>query len=115
MSNRPYSNSSRRIAERIRRTVATVEPDLMRPVSVGEAHPVVLGELEAPARVDVSHHLGAWNSLRIELLVPRRVERVRPLYAFAVAVDLHHLRSSCIWLPGRVRLAASNAADALRS
>jgi hypothetical protein len=53
--------------------------------------------------------------LRIELVVPRRVERVGPVYAFAVAADLHHLRTPCIWLAVRVMRAACDAADADRS
>src|SRR5580704_18806723 len=87
----------------------------MRPISVGEAHPVVLCEFKAPARVCVGHHLGARDSLRIELVVPRRVERVGPVYAFAVAADFYHLRTPCIWLAVRVGRAACDAADADRS
>jgi hypothetical protein len=65
------SSSNRRIAERIRRAVATFEPDLMRPISVGEAHPVVFCHLEAAARARIGHDLSARHSIRIELIVPR--------------------------------------------
>src|SRR5205823_13707428 len=76
VSNPLRSNSNRWIAERIRRAIATLKPDLMRPVSVREAHPVVPCELKAAVRVRIGHHLSARHSVRIELVVPRRVERV---------------------------------------
>src|SRR6266700_4705452 len=114
MSNRLCSHSNRRIAERIRRTVTAVEPDLMRPVPVGEADPVVLCQFEAAGGACMGHHLGAWNALRIELVVPGRVERVGPVYALAVAADLDHLGSTGIGLAVRMRCAGCDAADADR-
>src|SRR5665811_1252998 len=97
MSNPLRSTSNRWIAERIRRTVTAVEPDLMRPVSVGEAHPVVLCQLKPTARVCISHRLGARYSLGIELVIPRRVERIGPVHPLAIAADLYHLRTASIW------------------
>ena len=64
------SNSSRGIAERIRRAIATLKPDLMRPVSVREAHPVVFCQLEPAACVRIGHDLSAWYAVGIELVVP---------------------------------------------
>src|SRR4051794_33088378 len=87
----------------------------MRPVSVGEAHPVIAGQFEAAAQVCIGHYLGTGYSLRVELVVPRRVERVGPVDAFAVAADLDHLRTACIGVAVRVGRAAYNAADAHRS
>src|ERR1700722_3955377 len=87
----------------------------MRPVTLGEAHPVVLCQLEATARICIGHHLGARYSIGIELVVPCRVERVGPIYPFAIATDLDHLRSASIGLAGWVRRAADNAADVDRA
>src|SRR3981189_733869 len=87
----------------------------MRPVPVGEADPIVLCKLEATARVCVGHHLGAGNALRIELVVPGRVERVGPVYAFAVAADFDHRRPAGIGLAVRMWRAACDAADVDRS
>src|SRR6202022_376020 len=84
LSNPLRSNSNRWIAERIRRAIAALEPDLMRPVSVREAHPVVLCQIEATARVRVGHDLSAWHSAGIELVVPCRIERVGPVDPLAV-------------------------------
>src|SRR5882762_1220793 len=87
----------------------------MRPVSVGEAYAVVLCQLEAASRVCIGHHLDARNSVRIELVVPGRVERVGPVYAFAVAADLDHLGPAGIGLAVRMRRTAHDAADVDRS
>src|SRR3954462_12961367 len=87
----------------------------MRPVSVGEAHAVVLCQLETAARVCIGHHLDARNSVGIELVVPGRVERVGPVDAFAVAADLDHLRPAGIGLAARMRRTAYDAAGMDRS
>src|SRR6476659_607535 len=87
----------------------------MRPVSVGEADPVVLCQLEATARVCIGHNLGARYSVRIELVIPRRVERIGPVHPLAIATDLYHLRTACICLTVWVRRAADNAADVDRA
>src|SRR5260370_19813180 len=115
MSSPLRSNSNRRIAERIGRAVAPLKPDLMRTVSVGEAYPVALCQLEAATRLCIGHDLSARQSVRIKLVVPRRVERVGPVHSFAVAADLYHLRTACICLAVRVRRTADNAADAHRA
>src|SRR4051812_19346789 len=43
--------------------------------------------------IDLPHH--PWNSLRVELRVPRAVERVCGIHAPAVATHLDHLRTTC--------------------
>src|ERR1700730_9194048 len=101
LSNPLRSNSNRRIAERIRRAIAALEPDLMRPVSLREAHPVVLRQLEAAARFRMGHDLVARPTASTELVVPRRVERVGPVDPLAVAANLDHLRTACIYLAVR--------------
>src|ERR1700730_19286465 len=83
--------SNRRVAERIRRAIAALEPDLMCPVSVREAHPVVLCQLETAACGRIGHDLRAWHSVWIELVVPRRVERVGPIDPLPVTANLNHL------------------------
>src|SRR5947207_14152920 len=87
----------------------------MRPVPVRKAHPVVLCEFKATARAGIGHYLDARNSLRIELVVPRRVERVGPVDPFAVAADLDHLGAACIGLAIRMRRTAYITAGADRS
>src|SRR5260221_6596672 len=87
----------------------------MRPVSVGEAHPVVFCQLEATARVCIGHNLGARYSVRIELVIPRRVERIGPVHPLAIATDLYHLRTACICLTVWVRRAAGKHADLERA
>src|SRR5260370_6849570 len=101
MSSPLRSNSNRRIAERIGRAVAALKPDLMRPVSIGEAHPVVLCQLKAAARARIGHDLGARHSVGIELVIPRRVERVGPIHSLAVATDLYHRRTARNFLDTR--------------
>src|SRR4029077_20833355 len=98
-------------AERIRRTVAAVEPNLMCPISIGEVHPVVLCQLEATTLLCMGHHLGARYTVGIKLVIPCRVERVGPIYPLAVSADLHHLRTACICLDVRMRRAPGDAAN----
>src|SRR5215468_9347716 len=70
-SNPVLSNLDRWIAERIGRAISTIEPDLMRPVPVGEGHPVVLCQFEATARASISHDLSTRHAVGIELVIPR--------------------------------------------
>src|ERR1700730_11633659 len=115
MSNPLRSNSSRRITERIRRAVAAFEPDLMRPVSVGEAYPVILSQFQPAVLAHAGHDLSARHSVGIELVVPRRIERVGPVNPLAVTTDLDHLRTACIRVAARVRRAAGNTTEADRA
>jgi len=83
----------------------------MRPVSVREAHPIVLCQLKAAARVRIGHDLSAWYAVGIELIVPRRVERVGPVDPLAITANLDHLRTACVDLAARVGRTASDTAD----
>src|SRR4029077_2430409 len=103
------------IAERFRRAVAAVEPDLMRSVSVREGYPVVPRQLKAAGRAGDSHDLGPWHAIRIELGVPRGIKRVGPVDAFAVAADLDHLWAACVRLAARMGRAANDAARVNRA
>src|SRR4029453_14057832 len=103
--------SNRWIAERIRRTIAALKPDLMCPVSVREGHPVVRCQLEAAARVGIGHDLSAWHAVGIKPVFPGEVERVGPVAPLATPANLDHLRTACIRLAAPVGRAASDAAD----
>src|SRR5215831_14766362 len=87
----------------------------MRPVSVREAYPVILCQLEAAARARIRHDLRAWYAAGIELVIPSRIERVGPVDPFAVAANLDHLGTACILLAARVGRTPSNAADVDRA
>src|SRR5437868_14274276 len=87
----------------------------MRPVPVREAHPVVPRKFKATVRAGIGHYLDARNSLRIELVVPRRADRVAPAGPFAVAADLDHMGAACIGRAIRMRRTAYNTAGADRS
>src|SRR5215470_3734275 len=83
----------------------------MRVVSVREAHPKVLCQCEAATRVRIGHDLNARRSTGIELLIPRRVERVGPVDPLPVTANLDHLRAACIRVSVRVGRTASDAAE----
>src|SRR5262249_28785083 len=101
--------------ERIRRAVATLKPDLVRPVSVREAHPILLCEFEATGCVRIGHDLNTRHSVGIELVVPGGVERIGPVNPLAVTADLDHLRTAWIGLAARVGCTASNATEVDRT
>src|SRR6185437_9287562 len=86
--------SGRRVAERIRRAVAALEPNLVRAVAVSELDEEIRIERDPAVRTGVAHHLDAAHALRIELPVPCAVERVGEIDALAVAADLDHLRTA---------------------
>src|SRR5262249_57263639 len=109
------SNVIRRRAERILLSITALNPDLMRPVSLREAHEIVLCQLETPACVRIGHHFSAWYAHGIELVVPRRVERVGPVDPLAVTANLDHLRTAAIHLAAWVRGTTSDAADVDRA
>src|SRR5580698_8963982 len=83
----------------------------MRAVSVREAHPIVLRQLQAARRVGDRHDLGSWDAIGIELIVPGGIERVGPIDALSVTADLNHLRPACKGFAIRVRRAPRNASD----
>src|SRR5918994_1904035 len=75
----------------------------MRPVAVRELDIELLVECQPPSLADISLDHCCRNPVDIELIVPSRVQRVRPVDALAVAADLHHLRPTAIsppfWTP----------------
>src|ERR1700692_2553494 len=87
----------------------------MRAVSVREVDPVILCQTEATARIRIRHDLSAWHSIGIELVVPRREERVGPVNPLAVTANLDHLRTARIHLAVRVGRTASDATDVDRA
>ncbi len=86
----------------------------MRAIAVGELDPVVVGERQSALRPDMREYLRGRHAVRVELVVPRRIERVGPVHAPAVAADLDHLRAARERAAVRVRRAAHDAADAHR-
>lgn len=86
----------------------------MRAIAVGELDPVIVGERHPAFRPHVREHLCARHAVRIELVVPRRIERVGPVHALPVAADLDHLRAARERAAVRMRRAARDAADADR-
>src|SRR3954451_24702025 len=83
-----------REAVRIRARVAALQVDLVRAFTFVELQHKPLIKLEAAVgrRVELGHP--ALDALRIELLVPARVQRVRDVDARGVATHLDHLRSA---------------------
>src|SRR5271166_4767585 len=83
----------------------------MRTVSVWEAYPVVLRQLQTAGRAGDSHDLGSWHAVGIELGVPRGIKRVGPVDPFAVTADLDHLWAARIGLAVRMGRAPNDATD----
>src|SRR4051812_50153318 len=81
---------SRREAVRVARRVAAGQADLVRALA-GELDVEVGVDLEVAVAVELDHP--AVDALRVELAVPRRVQRVRQVDALAVAAYLDHLRA----------------------
>src|SRR5262249_16119973 len=88
----PLATGSRE-AERGRRRVAALQPHLMAPPRA-EIDEEILVDLDAAAglRVHLRHPPRHRLGLRVELLVPRGVERAREVDTAPVAAHLHHLR-----------------------
>lgn len=57
-------------------------------------HEKSLVKADSPQLGDVELRHPASDSSRVELFIPRRVERVREIDPFAIPTDLHHLRSA---------------------
>ena len=83
----------------------------MRMPSDSQEEPAVQLHAAFGPHVDLGHP--AADAVRIELVVPRRVEPVGEVDALAVAADLDHLRAAVQRLSGlaRVRRAADDAAE----
>src|SRR5260370_19825430 len=98
--------------------VAALQPDLVRSAAAEcvalEEEPLVERDPAALAHVELGHP-GA-HAVRVELVVPRTVQRVGEVDALAVAANLDHLRPAAQRLarPGRVRRAPDDAAGAHR-
>src|SRR4051812_3422800 len=79
----------------------------MRPVAVRELDVELLVEGQPPSLADISLDHCCRNPVHIELVVPRRVQRVRPIASLAVAADPPHLRPPAIvattWMPRPAR------------
>src|SRR5690606_32121872 len=93
-----------RVAERVRRGVAALQAHLVRPQRP-ELREEARVERHPPVLADVELRRPAHDALRVELLVPGRVERVREVDAPPVAADLHHLRAAVERAPRRRRVA----------
>src|SRR5262245_54786502 len=100
------------VAVRVGRRVAARETNLVRAHAAGvqEESGVQLHAAAGP-HVDFGHP--AADAIRVELLVPGRVERVGEVNARAVAADLHHLRSAVQRLSrlARMRRATDDPAE----
>src|SRR5207245_11415274 len=91
---------------RSRRCVAPFQPYLVcaQPVKLEKE---VLIELDPALSVCIDLHHPTLYTIRIELLIPRRVERVRKVDALAIAADLDHLRTTVERLLGLLRVSRS--------
>src|SRR4051812_28066174 len=104
-------------AERVGRRVAALQTYLVRTEAVLELEQEVRIERDAALRSDVELRHPAVDAVRVELRVPRRVERIRQVHALAIAAHLDHLRRAVEWLVRRARMrrAPDDAADVHRA
>src|SRR6266446_9750946 len=108
-------NPRSRVAVRVAGCIAALEPDLVHPPApedvAFEEEPLVEADAAALANVKLGHPRA--DAIGVELIVPRAIQRVGEVDALAVPTDLDHLRAAGQRLvrPGRVRLAAYDAAD----
>src|SRR5262249_24619453 len=82
------------IAIGIRRAVASLQPDLMRPMAFRPIDEEFRVERDASGGVGVEFSNPAVDAFRIEWRIDRAVERVGEITAPSVAADLDHLRSA---------------------
>src|SRR5690242_21771356 len=99
---------------RIRRRVPAFESHLVR-ARLAEVDEEVRVDGEAAVRGGVELHHPAGESVGVELVVPRAVERVGEVDATAVAADLYHLRTAGEYAALRVRRAPHDAAEVHRA
>src|SRR5581483_4266221 len=78
----------------VRRTVAALEPDLMRSMALRPVDEEIRVEGDAAAWIHVELHHPAVDAFGVELRIDRAVERVGEIDALAVAADLDHLRAA---------------------
>src|SRR5262249_59979396 len=83
-----------RVAIGVGRAVASVEPDLVRPVAVGPMDEEfrIKGDTALGPHVELHHP--AVDAIGIELGVDRAVKRVGEIHSPTVPADLDHLRSA---------------------
>src|SRR5206468_12722660 len=77
------------IAERIRRTIPTLEPHLMRP-QLPKVHKEIWIKGHPPCRVGIHPHHPATHA-GIELVIPATVERIGEVDTPSIAAHLNHL------------------------
>ena len=87
----------------------------MRPISLGELDPEILIQLDATVGANVGLYHRARHSVRIELVVPRRIERISPVDPLPIAADFDHLRPATECLAIRVRGPSRDATNMHRS
>src|SRR6516225_5153219 len=79
----------------------------MRAVTLAELDEEIGIELNAAFGVGFAHDRRARGALRVELAVPRAVERIGEVDPSAVATDFHHLRAPgkrpTVWMGGVAR------------
>src|ERR1700689_5903303 len=81
-----------RIAERVRRRISALQPDLMRAIAIfGWQEEVRIG-LHPTIRLHVALHHPAFDAGGIELTVPSAVESVGEVDTPPIAAHLNHLR-----------------------
>src|SRR5262249_39642799 len=78
------------IAERIRRTIPTLEPHLVRP-QLPKVHKEARLQCHPPCRVGIHPHHPTTH-LRVKLVIPATIERIGEVDAPSVAAHFHHLR-----------------------
>src|SRR3954449_6034658 len=90
LSPSPCASFRLRVAIRVRGGVAAIQPHLVcaQPVELDE-EPLI--KFHSALRVHIELHHPTLQSIRVELLVPRGVERIGEIDALAVAADLDHL------------------------
>src|SRR3954465_15675701 len=103
---------SRREAVRVARGVAPGQSDLTRGAA-GELDVEVRVDLQVAVAVELDHP--AVDALRVELAVPRRVQRVRQVDALAVAAHLDPQRPAGPPPRRGVRRAPDDAAEVHRA
>src|SRR5215831_2880197 len=101
------------IAERIRRTISTLEPDLMRP-QLPKIHKKVRSPGHTASRVGVHPHHPATH-VRVELVIPATVERVGKVKTPSITAHLDHLRSPLHGTAFRMRRGIDQATDTDRA
>src|SRR5258708_24631160 len=99
----PHASLRVRIAIGVRRSVSPFEPHLVCTQLV-ELYKEFFIELHSALGAGIDLHHPTLYTIRIELIVPWRVERIRKVHALTVAADLDHLRTAVECLRGLLRM-----------